>query len=321
MEENTPKEVNLLDLLSVFFNWVKRMFLGALSGLGFLVKLTYRKFWVFMILGVLAIAASFYLTRPAARIYKAEGTLMLFGPDAKSVKEYATQLENLSKNSTTLSFTKTLHLPDSVAQNLVEIKTFYVIDYNKDSIPDVVDYKNNHSLSDTVNVVMNDRLCVRIKTKKINQVGQIDAAITDYFNSNNSFKEQYLVAKSQYVNQLNATTLELKRLDSLANTTYFKDAHQQIKLSDNRLIVGEQYKQLFYADVLKLEKLKTEAEKAIAKYHAPAQCPNGLIVSLNPVNNLPLYLIITLAVAYLLGILLALLIENHSAIRKYLNGK
>src|ERR1035437_3059553 len=52
--------------------------------------------------------------------------------------------------------------PESV-KNISDISAYWIIDDSKDGIPDYVDYKGNHSVYDTINIRMQDRLDVRVK--------------------------------------------------------------------------------------------------------------------------------------------------------------
>ena len=320
MEDNNSKEINLLQLLALIFNWLKKTTISVLRFFGNLLKISYRHKWIFISFAVVAIAAAFYLTRPAARVYKAEGTAMLYACESRLVKECASQLENLSEGNKVLSYSKILGLPDSVSKNIVQIRTLYVIDNNKDSIPDYVDYKNNHSLTDTLNVRMPDRVYIQLKTKNIKQVKQVETAILNYLNSNEILKGQYEALKEQLLNQIKKKKKETKRIDSLANVAYFKNPTEQIQFENNRLMVGEQKKQLFYEDIYQLNNMKTGAEFALARYKNPVQIPSGMTISLQPINTLPKYLVFSVFISMVLALLLAVFIENFKKISDYLKN-
>jgi len=265
MEENNSKEINLLQLISLFFNWLKKKWELILNFLGYLLRLSFRHILVIFIAVLVCFSIGYYLSRPSARIYKAEAVAMLYGVDTQTAKEVSKQLESSVSSNTLFSLSSKLSLPDSVTKNIVEITSFYVIDYLKDGVADMIDYKNSHSLTDTLNLRMKDRFCLQIKTLNINQVPIVQAAILNYFNTNLVMRNQFNIRKSEITQQINICDIELQRIDSLAKIFYFKDTEKQIRFEKDKLLVGDQKKQLFFEDLLKLHDIKAFAQIQIQK--------------------------------------------------------
>ena len=48
-----------------------------------------------------------------------------------------------------------------------DISAYWIIDLNKDGIPDYVDYKGNHNVYDTLNVRMQNSFDVRVKINDV----------------------------------------------------------------------------------------------------------------------------------------------------------
>jgi len=315
MEENNSKEINLLQLISLFFNWLKKKWELILNFLGYLLRLSFRHILVIFIAVLVCFSIGYYLSRPSARIYKAEAVAMLYGVDTQTAKEVSKQLESSVSSNTLFSLSSKLSLPDSVTKNIVEITSFYVIDYLKDGVADMIDYKNSHSLTDTLNLRMKDRFCLQIKTLNINQVPIVQAAILNYFNTNLVMRNQFNIRKSEI------TDIELQRIDSLAKIFYFKDTEKQIRFEKDKLLVGDQKKQLFFEDLLKLHDIKAFAQSKLTDYTQPMTLPSGLVVNPNPENGRLKYEIVGLFLGFLIGLFVSALIENFKKILSFLDKK
>lgn len=321
MEENTTKEINLLQLLTLFFNWIKNIVANLLMFLGYLIRLCYRRKITVIIVLVISIIVGQYFARKSNRIYKAEAMAMLYGSDASTVKEVCRQLENSLSTYKLTSLATKLSLPDSVTKNIVEIQSFYVIDYLKDKTPDIIDFKNNHSLTDTLNVPMKDRIYLRIKTKNINQIPQFQAALLNYFNTNNLIEDQFVNMKNEYLEQIRICDTELQRVDSLAKVSYFKDNEKQMRFENDKLLVGDQRKQLFYGELLDLQKIKSKAQTKLIDFKQPVDLPTGFVVNPTPLNGRVTYGLYSLLIGFILAVVIAGLIENITKIFDFLNKK
>jgi len=318
MEENNTKEINLLQLISMFFKWLQKIGITLLNTIGYLFRLCYRSIYTFLILIALSLIVGQYLARPSARTYKAEAMTMLYGSEAQTVKEICKQLENSLSTNKLISLATKLSLPDSVAKNIVEIKSFYVIDYLNDKTADKIDFGNNHSLTDTLNVRMSDRLFLQLKLKKINQLQQIQTAILNYFNSNRILQNQFNIKKDEHAQQIHICNLELQRVDSLAQVSYFKDNEKQINYEKDKLLVGEQKKQLFYDDLLRLQSIKSYAEMKLVDFVQPVEMPSGFVVNPTPLNGRVKYGVYSLFIGFAIAVIVLLLIENLKYIFSYL---
>jgi len=285
MEENNSKEINLLQLISLFLDWISNLVKSVFNFLGHIIKLIYRHRLIVIIVILFCIICGQYMARPSARSYKAEAMAMLYGSDAQTTREVCKQLENTLSSNNLISLATKLSLPDSVAKDILEFRSFYVIDYMKDNVADVIDFKNNHSLTDTLNIRMPNKIYLRLITRNINQVAQIQVALLSYFNNNETMKSKFEAKRNVFAQSILICDREMLRIDSLAKVTYFKDYDKQLKFDNNTLLIGKQDKQLFYLDLLKLQEIKSNAEVELADYKQPMELPSGFVVNPNPLNG------------------------------------
>lgn len=319
MEDNNSKEVNLLQLIAIVFDWLKQIGSRIINLMGRILQLSFRRKITLIIAIGICVAVGQYMTRKSVRIYKAEAMAMIYGSDAQTLKEVSRQLENSLSSNNLISLATKLSLPDSVANNIAEISSFYVIDFMKDSVADVIDFENNHSLTDTMNVKMRDRLYFRLKTKSIAQVPQVQTALLNYFNNNKVLKSQFDTKKNELIQQVQLCDSESKRIDSLAKVSYFKENEKQLSFENNKLLLGEQRKQLFFGELLRLQEVKSAAQTKLSNYNQPIELPASFVVDPTPLNGRLKYGIYSILIGYILGLLIAVFVENHKKLFSYLN--
>ncbi len=321
MDEKNSKEINLLELLKLMFQWFAKVFIKSLKLAGKSLQLLYKYKWLTLVVFVLSLSVALYLSRPSKRIYKAEALAVFHGPEVKTIKEIVKQLENSISNDDRISLATKMGIPDSVSKNIFDIKTFDVIDYLKDGTADKIDFGRNHSLDDTLNLVMNDRLYFQIKTQKISMVPLFQKALTKYISENSLVLGKFNAHINNLNNQVVICDQELKRIDSLEKVVYFKENPDQLKFENNKLLLGENKKQLFYEDLLEVNLRKSFATYNLAESTAPITFPSDFIVIPNPVNGRFKYSVYGLFAALAISLALAFVIDNLKLIFKYLANK
>jgi hypothetical protein len=320
MEDNNSKEINLLQLITLFLNWLKKVAAGIIYFLGQIIRLSFRHKITFIIVLAISVAIGQFMARKSARIYKAEAMAMIYGSDAQTVKEVSRQLENSISTNDLISLATKLSIPDSVAKNIAAISSYYVIDFMRDSVADIIDFDNNHSLSDTVNVRMRDRVYLQIKTKDIAQVPQVQEALLNFFNNNKVLKNQFDNKKNELVQQIKICDAELVRIDSLASVSYFKDNDKQLRFDNNKLLLGEQHKQLFYGELLRLQEIKSGSNYKLANFNQPIDLPANFVVNPFPINGRVKLGIYSILIGFVLALFISVFIENKKTIFNYLKS-
>ena len=326
MDDKNSKEMNLIELLNLLGKWIKKVTARLIRFVGFLLQLAFKHWVVSAIVLLLSVVAGQYLARPSVRRYEAGAMAMLYGCENTTVREVYRQLQNslIPKESTTFSsmtLATVLGIPDSVAKNIVKLESYNVIDYLDDNTPDLVDFENNHSLKDTMNLIMRNHIFIQVQTLKPTQIRIFQDALLNYFNNNPMLKSEFESTKTGIENKIRLCDTEIQRLDSLANLSYFKDSDKKISLENNNLIVGEQRKQLFYNDILSLQELRNINTNSLVLYKKPVDFPAGLIVNPVPINGRIKYGVYSIFIGSLLALIMVYLIDNLKKIINYLINK
>jgi S-adenosylmethionine:tRNA-ribosyltransferase-isomerase (queuine synthetase) len=172
-----------------------------------------------------------------------------------------------------------------------------------------------------MNIKMDDRVYIQLKTHNIKQVPQVQEAILKYFNNNDVMKAQFNTQRNELLQQIHICTVENQRIDSLAKVSYFKDADKQLRFEKDKLLVGEQKKQLFFEELLRLQEIKANAEMRLTNLTQPMVLPSGLVVNPIPINGRIKYEEWSIIFGCFVALILSLLIENFDKILKFLNKK
>lgn len=324
-ENNNHKdELNLWDLIVLFFKSIKKYCIYFITAIGKMLQLTFRRIIVVSIITLLGFAAGLYLSRPSARFYEAGAMAWLNGPTSQMVKQVNRQLETaFPKNyAESLSLSSLLGIPDSVALNIRKIESFHVVDFQNDSTPDMIDFKNNHSMEDTLNVISPNYLYFRLQTKKVEQLPIFEKAFLNYLNSNTNIQQLYANYKINQERTQQIHETELQRLDSLEQLTYLQpQEHLKAQLYQSQFLIGEQRTQILFEDIQAV----LQTQQRYIPYHALCTAPVVLLdhFAANPtaVNNQPRMCILGICIGYIVGLLIALCIEQRRKILDYLRRK
>ena len=208
-----------------------------------------------------------------------------------------------------------------MAKNIVGFHSYTIIGFVRDNSAVKVDYTDNYPQKDTMYMKMRDRVSMQLLVKNINQVPQIQKAILNYFNNNELLKTHLENNKNQMIEDIRISEIEIKRVDSLAKVTYFRDNNQQIRLDKNKLLFGEQQKQLFYNDLLRLQDIISSSKSGLANSKQPIEFPSGFAVDPKPVNGVIRYSVLGIIWGLLISMAIAGLLENMSRISNFLKTK
>lgn len=318
MEKTTPEELSLIQIIAQFFQWLKKISLSLIRFVGKLIQLSVKHWAVFLIALAVNVAGSLYLSRSAARKYKAETTLHIAFTDAAIVNEMIDQLANSLNDNKNLSLASKLDIPDSVGINIQKIKHFDVIDYLDDETANIVDFKRKHDLTDTTNVVMNNRVYLQLITKKPNQLKLVHDAMINYFNSNPYLITEFEFNIKSQVKAIELIDKEMNRIDSMATLDYFKNEKRaEIGLEGYKMVLGEQKKPIYSEDLLKLTDNRHFRQNLIDTNKQPVYTTTGFIVS-GPINDRVRYLAFGLVLGVIAGMISAFVFDNRQCIKNYL---
>ena len=318
------KEMNLFDLCAVVARGVGQAAVWLLKLLGQMIRLAYRQWWIVLIVMVLAVAAALYYSREDNRIYKVNAVAVLNGPTKDLVEQEYKALNQANTTFEHQNLESILGLSPEVAASIFRFETFDVIDLLGDSTIDVIDYDKNMSALDTLYVRVPYMLALQYQTKLPNATPQVQEAILTYLNNSEYIRLPYASFQTNLQRASQFHHDQLEKLDSLTSKFYFENNHQP-QLGTNvwksGFIMGTREVELFLEDIWMEIDMLNSTDMRLALAEAPVVLQSQFVVDARPLNGPIKSLAIALVLGWLLGLILAALVENRKGIVSWLNQK
>jgi hypothetical protein len=220
------------------------------------------------------------------------------------------KLNTLNSENNLLALSNALSMRPESVKNFSEINAFWIIDQSKDGIPDFVDYKGNHSASDTINIRMQDRLDVRVKINSPQDLNLLRDGIIKYIETDSLFQQRNKVRLRQNQELLKRLDFDILQLDSLQKVKYFEETRNIKPISGGQIVfMQEQKTQLVYPDIYSLysrkQQLETERDlyketvTVLSDFPFPSKRDNG--ASYYGKYLIPLFFFLTLFILIVLA--------------------
>ena len=251
MEEK--RELNLFEFIILMWKSTKRGFgnLGSFFKKIYILSLKY--FWIVFPAVIILFIAGYFYSQPKNTIYKANG-IITFAKEAKlMIINELNALNTLDRQQ----LAENLNISPNELSKFVRFKTFNVIDFLNDSIPDIVVSKNiDQQMTDTTNVVQSDMLGLQITMKgSMNYTPYIEG-LTAYFNRVKPIVRVDSASKAMLRERINFCNVELERLDRFSEYDYFGGGRKTLKSDLGGITMEPSRKKLYYWDKRDLLKEK-----------------------------------------------------------------
>ncbi len=315
-------EIDLLDLFRrmgrTINQWVKSL------GRAFLISLVFvLRRWLPLGLSIaLGIGASYLLKLTSESFYTSDMVFRnnLIVIDKLTLKEISgttseiiskiNKLHNFCVENNSIALSAAIAMKPDMVKNISDINAYWIIDQNRDGIPDYVDYKGNHSPYDTINVRMQDRLDVRVKINTPQDLNLVCNGIIKFIESDSLYQQRNRLRLKQNNELLARYNFDILQLDSLQKVKYFEETRNMKPNTGGQMIfLQEQKTQLLYNDIYSIytKKQQLESERDLYKgvvtvlsdFSLPAGRDNG--VRFYALYMIPLIFFITLLILIILA--------------------
>lgn len=316
-EEIHNDEIDLLDLSKRFGRWLSKLITGI--GNLFLISLFFLlKNIVPLLLSIAAgIALSYaakWITKP---VYNSEITYRTNAVTNAEMIPYINKLNKIVKEKNYPVLASSMSLPAQTAGKIKDIEAFWIIDRNNDSIPDFVDYRNNHNVYDTINVRMKDRFVVRVRIYAPEDLSRIRDGLDSYVNKNPFFQDKNSVRLTQIDEMLVRLNYDIKELDSLQKVKYFEETRNRIPGKDGQIVfLQEQKTQLVYGDIYSLYRQKLSLEREKDLYRGTLTVISDFFQPLKRANGGKYYGVVIIPVCFGLTLLYLIFRRNRKKLRE-----
>lgn len=317
MDNNT----NLFDLVLIFCRWIG----SVCNAFGRMCTNSLRlclRYW-FLSLPIIIVftAIAIYYSRLENRIYKVDTIVYLNGPKAEDVKQVFQPLTYAYPIFAQQELGELLNLNNEQVSGLHRFETFNVIDYLNDSTADVVDYKRKHKLTDTVNVVMNNVLCLSFRTKRPDLVPIVGEHILAYLNNNPTLQASFAKRKALLERKSQFCHDQLEKLDSLTSVFYFEQTGSnqvQMKMGDG-MILGRREIKLFTSNIINFYNATDYADRELALCTAPVVAQQPFTINPRAVNGRIKCTLLGFLIGYVFACLIAFAVKRREDIKQWYN--
>lgn len=318
-ENNTGKnEKDLLDLLTIIGGWISRFLHAMGRALLSLLSLTVRHWAIVMLPALLCMGLAIYINRPGKRYYKAQAIVRLgIAPAdhdvAADVYRSLSEAWNVREDIPN-SLANVLSLSTEDALALRKLTTYDVIANQIDA--SWVDY-NGYSKSvpeeDTCTVLVKGKLALSFETRKPEHAALIGEAIVQYMNKHPQMQLKHRTFCKQIQDELTFLEQQTALLDSVSRAFYEAQINATPTYSQQgtNIVVGHQEIKLMTEQINEIIRRKGFLESQLSQFEAPVVQESAFVVSALPVRHPIFFPIKAFLAGWLLGLVLALCIENR----------
>lgn len=305
-------EIDLFDL----FSRLGRSITGLLNGLGhaFLHILFFmvRK-WLWLGLSVIiGIGASFVIKSTTERLYSSDIILRSNAIPNTDMISYINKLHTFCREGNYGELAAALSVDESKVKGISDIQAFWVIDRGSDKIPDYVDFKSRHDVLDTVNVRMQDRFVIRVRTFTPQDLISIREGILSFVEKNTFFQQQNELRIKQNVILMDRFDYEIDQLDSLQKVKYFEEARRLMPKEGGQMVfLQENTTQLLHNDIYALFQMRQDIERQLTIYSDLITMLSDFTPPARPENGALFYGKVVIPLIFGVTLLLLILVDNR----------
>ena len=278
-------EIDLLDLFRRMGRGLGNMFRAIGKGILISIVFLFRN-WLPLGISIIAgVGLSFLMKTTADPFYTSDLVLRNNAAQISDMITYLNRLHKCCQELNSKAISEALSLDKTTTDNVMDIRANWIIDRNRDGIPD---YTDKFNVYDTVNIMMRDRFNIRVKIKESQELANLRNSIISYINSDSLFQQRNRVRLRHNTEMLARIEYDIEQLDSLQKVKYFEETRaRQPRDGGQMIFLQEQRTQLVYQDIHTLlrskQSLDTEMQlyndivTVLSDFSVPAERENGLM--------------------------------------------
>jgi hypothetical protein len=322
MPENNPinqknDEIDLLDLFKRIGRSIGR-FLNSI-GRGCLVSIVFLlKNWLPLGLSLIAgVGISFISKSVFPPVYKGDLVVRTNTLPVGEMISYVNKLHVYCDEENFQSLATSLSMPLDKVSNIVDVNAYWIVDNNKDNIPDYVDYSNSFNVYDTTNTRMPDRLDICIKSRTSGDLLPIKSGILRFINNDSLFNQRNRLRLQQNAELLTRLGYDIRQLDSLQKVKYFEETRNRIPNSSGQIVfMQEQKTQLVYTDIYDLYTRKQAIDEQQTLYKDIVTIIRDITIPVKPITRTLYYGEVVIPVCFGLTLLILILRKNRKGLKE-----
>lgn len=327
MDKNTEtQEMNIFQVMGRIGRSIKNFCMSILSLLGLVARMAYKYKYLFLVFLALIVGLCVYQRRDSAKIYNAKMHLLINDGNLFLYESLLQQLSEYPLREDPEGLAEAMNTSPEIASKLYGFETFHAIDFNNDSIMDIIDYENEVPYGDTAQVIVPNQIIVRAKMSDLSYCEDVQKALLAYFSANDYLSSLNISRLSSLEEREWMFHNALLNLDSLQKVEYFKMAAPSYAMEfasekqKNKPFVTAK-RQMYYEDMKKLFDINEEiavdmsTNLEVVTVVSPLQPESRLK---NPTWKIVLF---TTLLGMFLFTLIAYAWDNREKINNYLKGE
>lgn len=310
--EKHDNDIDLLDLLNrlgkSLTRGIKALGRGILSTFFFLIR---NWLWLGISL-VIGVGISYIIKLSTERFYTSDITLRSNTITNVEMISYVNRLHTFCREENLDELASALSVDRRKVKDIKDIKAFWIIDMGRDGTQDYVDFRDKHNVLDTINVRMQDRFLIRVKTSIPQELAGIRDGIIAFIKKNEFYQNQNTLRIKQSNDLLARIDYEVQQLDSLQKIKYFEESRKLIPKEGGQIIFLQDYQtQLLHQDISQLIRQKQDIERIQTIYADLITLLSDFTPPFKPDNGALYYGKVIIPVVVALAIILILLIGKR----------
>ena len=269
---------------------------------------------------VFGVGASYLFKATFPPFYKSDLVLRNNTISNADMITYINRLHTYCKEKNYSGLETALSVSSQQVNNIIGIRAFWIIDKNRDGIPDFVDYKNKHDIYDTVDVRMQDRLDISVRIRSPQEFPEIRKGIISFINSDSLFQQRNRLRIRLNQELLSRLDYDIIQLDSLQKVKYFEETRNKQPQGGGQMIfLQEQKTQLVYTDIYELYARKQSLESERDLYSGIITVLSDFSLPMKRNNGGLYYGLYAIPFSFLVMLLILILLANRNKIKETFN--
>lgn len=310
--------MNFWDLCVTIARGIGRACVAIWNVIARMIRLTVRYWYIVVTLVLLAVGFGYYYSRYDNTTFRVNAVALLNGPTIQQFEQAYAPMRSQQLLPPDAPIAPYLYGGTVTAFN-----TYRVIDALGDETADYIDFKGKSKATDTVNVQMQDRLCLqfRIKVRDMTGMPHIEEALMATLNADPAMQKAYEAYLKNLQEEVAFNHRQTVKLDSLTSAYYF-NAGAPVEMKDKNgsgvSFFGDRKIHLFLDDIYKQQLHTQLGDYRLQLATAPVVLENHFAVDPKPVMTRMKCLILFFLLGWIGGCLIAEIIDKRKAICAWL---
>lgn len=312
--EKRNDEIDLIEVFQKMGQGIANLFNKLINFLYQVILFFIRRAVLITIVLIMGISFGFMRYKTTPRYYSSSLEAYSNAMSSIDMINYINNIHELFVENNKENLTSKLNIDTTGLDKIKDVKAFKAIDLNKDGITDIIDYNDKYQTSDST--ISRSRFIIKVEVYDQSVFPLIQNRILQYIEQNKYISELNSIRKKQLEELIVKLNSEINILDSLKKTEYFNKNDDKLKTQAGQLLVmNEQPTQLYHSQIIGLYKEKQNLEQQLELRTDPITIIQDFSALSITENNLFFYLKRWLINAFVLGVLLALIIENFRKLK------